>query len=420
MSTLEQFYNSIPNLRNGNANNFNVLHVAAGIPNTYYYLNFATDLPDATDMRTRIAVIAAVYAHKLETAGTDADKAKAYGLILAAVREGMTKAWAVDATNSLPAQTATVAATVWDATQADLAARCVQGGLHARVTAYDGNYVSDRDISSLMKIGMGVFVTCGVIMVRTEGLHHFVGDNKAVSAAIGKQVFGSGFTAPFGLTMEEFEDVAYHKAPHVWVSEAMIEAARDDDTRTRLLSARLASAAVRVPAKYPAESGASAIRNLVVKVEVAASLANVALNTATIVTDCDNVTQNQMNTAGDRAAAVVALSELQETYASDIAICIGLFRAICDHASVRNPGLLRANCLERIELDNPVMVSNGKQQMESALRVQREKARRGIVRGIGLFGADAPDDTQALPADETMAQILAAVVGARPAAAGVP
>jgi len=132
------------------------------------------------------------------------------------------------------------------------------------------------------------------------------------------------------------------------------------------------------------------------------------------------VTVRDMGDADARAASTEALAAVITRFGPDIAVCIGLFRGICAHAGVSNPGILRARCLTRIANDDPTMVSTGVQQMEAALRVQREKSRRGILRGIGLFGAEIPPDTQALPADETMAQILAAVVGRIGAAQAVP
>jgi len=420
MATLSEFYANLPNLRNGDADGYNILHVAAGIPASYYFLNFTTAVPGDNVIRARVCLDAAVYQSRMAATGMDANEAKAQGIVLAAVRAGMMKSWDLNAGNASAAQRVDIGVGVWDGAQATPADRYVEAGLQARVNGYDADYVSDAMISSLMQIGMGVFVCCGVIMVRTEGLHHFVGELKAISVALGKQVFGARFEAPFGLDMTTFEDVAYHKAPHCWISDLMITAARSNETRVRLLAAKLAAAAVRVPAKYPAESGAGAISNLVKKTQTAGRLANVAVDADRIVAICDAVTVGTMATAAMRAESTRALAELIEVHSSDIAICIGLFRGICSHAGVRDPGILRAKCLVRIAADDPVMVSTGVQQMEAAIRVQREKSRRGILRGIGLFGADAPEDTEALPADETMAQILAAVVGRAAAAGAVP
>jgi hypothetical protein len=240
MATLNEFFESIPNLRNGNADQYNVLHVAAGIPNCYRLLTFATEIPNDNNIRGRVVDTASFYQARLEGAGVARDVARAKGLILAAVREGMKKAWNLANDHALAAQRENIVAAQYNGAAAADANRILNNDVRPFAAAYTQDYVSDHMTSSLMRLGMGVFVTCGVILVRTEGQHHFVGENKAVSTAIGKQVFGAQFTPPFGLTMEDFEDVAYHKAPHVWVSQEMIDFARNPVTRVRLLAARLA------------------------------------------------------------------------------------------------------------------------------------------------------------------------------------
>jgi hypothetical protein len=252
-----------------------------------------------------------------------------------------------------------------------------------------------------------------VILVKTEGAHHFVAPHKPVSTVLYNQAIGRDVAVPFGLTMEVFEDIAFHKTPHPVVSQAMIQAARSEENRVKLRQAGMAGAAVRMPALYPPESSASAFAAIAVKAEATGKLANVAVNSAVVVKECKDVTKGAMDTPALRSAAVDAMAAVYEARKVDIAYCAGLLSEASDAAGGTRPALLQARIVQKVMRDEFDSYARGQKQMAAAMRAERERARRGIVPGVGVFGADAPPDTEPMPADEQLAQILTAIVGAQ-------
>lgn len=413
MTSLQAFYDTIPDLRNGDPSTYNVLHVAAGIPARFYYLDPAAAVPDpTTDVVTYIRLVAAFYAYRITAADPSAnvEMARAYGLVLSCTRAGMNKAWRVAAGDLEAAQVVTPSVPIWDGSAVG-DARVTVPAIREHYAAMTGDLVEESLLGGLMRLGFGTYITCGVILVRTEGQHHFVAPHKPISTVLFRQVFGKDTPPPYGLMMDDFEDIAFHKAPHPISSGAMMSAARSTDNVVRMRQARLAAAAVRLPAQYPPEASASAIAALARKAASTGRVANVAVAVDDIVEECNAVSQGDMRTPAQRSAAVDAMAALYERHKEDIAFCAGLLVAACAAASVARPKLLKAKAIERAMQDEFDALTSGQRQMDAALRVEREKSRRGIIAGVGMFGAEAPPPTEPLPADEQLAQILSAVMG---------
>jgi len=114
----------------------------------------------------------------------------------------------------------------------------------------------------------------------------------------------------------------------------------------------------------------------------------------------------------DRATAATRTAEFTVTHGVDLARCMGILQAACDNANIARPPLMRSYALARITADNPAATAEGVEQMTVFYRSQRERARRGMLSGMAMFGADPPYGTQPLPTDDTMTHLLAAVLGA--------
>jgi hypothetical protein len=138
--------------------------------------------------------------------------------------------------------------------------------------------------------------------------------------------------------------------------------------------------------------------------------ANVSMDIAAVVTAGENVVVDDMTTAAMRSESTANAQAMEVAYGEDVGFCIGCVEASCAHVNTRMPSILNSACLKRIKANHGGAVSDGRIHMEGVYRVLREKSRRGVISGIGLFGAAVPDDTEPLPADETMAQILGALV----------
>jgi len=134
------------------------------------------------------------------------------------------------------------------------------------------------------------------------------------------------------------------------------------------------------------------------------------------------VSDHAMDTPRGRSDSAAAQAALIAAHGEDLAFCVGMIRASCSHAGQTDPPIMRAWSIKSLVNDSSSAVTRGVSQMEQSFSVSRSRARRGIIGGVGVFGAPAPPDTEPLPADETIAQILSAVLGsgqtAQAAAAG--
>lgn len=419
MATLQQFRNNFPDLRNGDAAAYNVVHVAAGIPAGFHTFppEAAFPLP-ATDIRVRLKVIGANYARHIAAGGVDDAKARAMGLVLACVREGLYGAWVVENGEIVASQMRDVATIDYDA--AIPAPGLAEAAVIAHYNAYTEADFPDATLAKLMRVGMGMLVCTGVVLVRTACEHHFCDPHKSVHRAVLNQVMGRNYAPPFGLTREEFEDVACHKAAHCVNSARAIFEARNGDAKVRLQAANIASAGVRIPALYASEQAASAIRKVVQVAHSLGRLANVAVNVRVIENAADAVTVNEMLVPDDRTTSTERQTRLVSIHGHDIAYCAGMIAGTADQTGSDRPPVLAAYSIQAIMQEYPSAVADGTSQVSQAFQVRRSRARRGILTGAGLFGADAPEDTDPLPADETLAQVLAAVFGARADAAAAP
>lgn len=410
--SLQAFFASLPDLRNGNAGDYELVHVASGIPSQYYMIDSSTCPVQTSTIRTRVRLIAAHYASRIQAEGAAAADARAQGACLACVREGMNHSWSIAGADLVASQTVAITDWAWDPSLTG-DARVTDQGIRAHYVAYDDDYMPDDVIAKLMRIGLGMLPCTGVVLVKTDFQHHFVDPHKVVHRTVLNQVLGRPHTPPFNLDVETFEDVVCHKAAHCVVSSVAAAIARNPNTRVRLMAAQLGSAAVRVPALYGPEAAAGAMLKVARMASSLGAIANVAVDITAVESAAAAVSAHRMETPEGRTAAAESQAKLVETFGEDIAFCAGLVQQSFQHAGQAGAPILQAWSVKNVMNNCSTSVTRGVVQMEQAFSVQRSQARRGIVPGVGLFGAEAPPSTDPLPADETLAQILQAVLGGR-------
>lgn len=432
MATIETLFTDLPNLRNGNAANYTVVHIAAGIPAEYHFI-LSPDIPTALTLERHLLADSAMYSVQMTAAGLVADVARKRAVVLAAVRMGIRKSWNIVDGDLIAAQRhdeayylarhvlgqalapagqqtpANAAAFPLAAVRDEVAALTAMPELFEPVT-----------LARLFRLGMAMPVVTGVILVKTDGQHHFIDQHKNVYRAVQRQVLGRGTPIPFDLEAEVFEDLVAHKSTHPINSASMITFAREEATKTRLMAAGIASAAVRVPAQYGPESAMSAITSLVRKAVSIGRAANIAVDMVAVEALIELVFNGiDLNTPDGRRVGADRAQAFATTHGVDLARCMGILQATCDNANIQRPALMRSYALARIVEENPSSMAEGVDQMTVFYRSQRERARRGILGGMALFGSEVPNDSNPLPTDDTMGQILAAVLGnnAQPAPA---
>lgn len=415
MATLQDFFNSLPDLRNGDAATYQIVHVASGIPEQYHTYNPEGCPIPRTECRLRIRLLAALYAVRLEDQGLDANEARAQGCILACVREGIYGSYAIAGADLVASQVVAGADHHWNGTAA-ADARVTDDDVRAHFVAIDENYLTDEVVYRLVRVGMGMLPCTGVVLVKTDNEHHFVDPHKSVHRAVLTQVMGRNYATPFNLDKATFEDVVCHKAAHCVATAVAVGIARRAETRVRLLASNLGSAGVRVPALYNSESAASAMMRVAQIARSLGEIANVNVDVAAIHTAVRAVSAHAMDTPQGRSDSATAQAALVAVHGEDLAFCVGMIRASCSHAGQMDPPILKAWSIKSLVNDSSSAVTRGVSQMEQSFSVSRSRARRGIIGGVGVFGAEAPPDTEPLPADETIAQILAAVLGSGQAA----
>lgn len=405
MNTIEDLLDSVPNLRNGAANLYQRVHISAGIDAAYHHLSLGHRCTGGNRLH-KVVCEAVVYNVGLAAVPGLTDSLKV-ATVLAFVRHGMEQAWGLTATDLIAAQTK--GDNYVDANTALIAA--VDNTVFADVADYDAVVaMPERTKADLVKLGMALPPVTGAMLARNDMEHHFLEPNRAAYRVIWRQITGGRGEPPLGLSSEAFEDVAFHKACHTLQSNLMVHWSRLDEVKENLLAYGLGGAAVRLPGAFPSEAAASAIRALVQKSAQIGALANVNVSCDNILAECEEVTVGNMSSANDRAESLYNERMIIEANSFDIGFCIGMLAATVDHAEAREPPLMRSYALRRIAEDEVIAVSQGRSQMETYFRVTRERARRGIVAGVGLFGGDVPTDTDALPADDTIAQIMGALV----------
>jgi hypothetical protein len=351
----------------------------------------------------------------LAASGLDGADARAQGTVLACVREGIYSSWAIAEDDLVTAQTIANPTFYWNAeAQDDL--QVTNADVRAHFVAIDDNYLPDDLVYRLTRIGMGMLACTGVVLVKTDNEHHFVDPHKTVHRTVLTQIMGRNAALPFNMDRATFEDIVCHKAAHCVLTSLAVTIARDADVKVRLQAAKLGSAAVRIPALYNSESAASAMLKVAKTAKSLGQVANVNVNVRAIETAVAAVTNGQLNTPEGRTASAEAQATLIATHGEDLAFCVGMIRASCNHAGQTDPPILKAWSIKSLVTDSSAAVTRGVEQMEQSFSVSRSRARRGILAGVGVFGAAAPADTDPLPADETIAQILSAVLGAGPAA----
>jgi len=362
----------LPNIVNGDPNNFVPIFVAPGIADRWKWTNTVNTVvnSDATFRKavTLEATMMLCYAGATVTA---ADVRMA--TYVAVLRTVMRHAWTLEMAEVENAQTLTITAdhTEIDATTGNF----VHAGPNnvnvadkrALFDRVDAEFAAKVDtiIPGLIRLATGVPLIVGTILVYSSG-HHFVPQHKNIAVGLVRQVFGAQHVAEMDLPEDDFYDVVFHKAAHPLVTGWLVGQARNAAHRAGFTAMGLAAAIVRVPAKFAHERAGSAIIRLVTQVNTLGESNNVVLAAATItaaiegtaIADGDNITPALITARAD------AYTQLEASNAADIGFCIGFYRAAIadtDAGAVRDT-LLRSYAIRRLIQSEAASVAIGEAQ----------------------------------------------------------
>ena len=422
-----ELYSKIPDLVNGNPNGFEYVFVSAGLPAEYHWAPAATfaALPDVADNDSyvlRASCLAAYHACLLIEAGVQEQAAIPRAVTLACARLAIVRAWRIEAGDIVESQLApnvaaraVTAAGALDAnvahfaTVAEFAARRI-----AAANLITGAHSSFFASVSLVAVAMPV--TSGVIIARTQ-VHHYQDPHKAISDNVIMEKMGTNIQFPQGLDDASFKDVLCHKAAHPIKSGILVCMARSAQVKLNLLAVGLNTAAVRVPAEFGPESSASAIANLMQRVESAGRERNVAVSVApaTDLRDAVRAALTDAPTPQTVRAAAVLVETFKGAHGGDVAFAAGFMTALFEATSV--PPRLRSSVnawsIKGICAECPERHADGVDAFNAASRWARARAREGFLAGHGLMGADAPAERR--PAEEnTVPPAANAAVSAAP------
>lgn len=411
------------NLRNGVAARIAAVHLTAGIPEAYHWIDPSIGItvdvdgePDAnTDPYLMIGRVAAIYMHFMAASEADAAKRARKAMYLAAARLAVACHWEIRRPELIAAQVRDIDM-VWAADGSQFGAPRVTTGPTAEdiraqlallptADAVFGGKMMEEWLGLVARAALGMPVCQGVVLYKTLS-HHFVDPYKPVARAVLSEVFGRGSGAGgiAELTRDEFEDIICHKACHPILNSIMIGAALDEDTVARMRAVGLASAVVRVPAKSDVESLLSAAVRIVDSAASLASTANVDVgNGANALKALARDTTTSMRAAADasgRVRADLAARAALATFEADVAFCGGMFAEAM--GSGPSTSLLQAKGITRIMAENPVSVKRGRDVMAAAAVWSNDRVRAGALPGYAIFGGTVPPPMTAAPAATAM------------------
>jgi len=415
-----RLYSQVPDLVNGDAATFAFIFVSAGLAKEYHWVpdavfgNMSAVTSDAT-MRARVMAEAGIHTHLLQANAVPQAKADVIALTLALGRSVARRAWGICDADVVATQKMNPRVTRASGTDALLvfaangtldAAHTPAGDLAgydavatiARFEAIWGTSAAplrDAYFTFVARCAIGMPVCNGAVMVATR-VHHYVDPHKGVCDAVVGQHRPAGMEIPGGLSDDEMLDVVCHKTHHVIDSSKLVYLARSGLVREKLAAIGEGAAAVRIPAKFDAERAAGAYHAVVSKAKGAAANANVAISTDAVdalVADTTNAIVSDTTQAG-MVAAERLVSAFKTAHAYSIAWCAGYLAAMFDanNATRRARSVLAAYSVKSIMEEEPGAVQDGRAQFDLHRRWARERARAGMLPGVGLFGAAPPDD----------------------------
>jgi hypothetical protein len=417
-----RLFAQIPDLVNGDDSRFEFIFVSAGLAEQYHWVTDGVmgnmgDTGDADAYLARVVAEAALHAHLLAAKGMAQAKADAVALCLAFGRSVIRRAWGIcdrdvvasqmmspemldtaagarpeplvlTADGDLPTGKSLVGPLVG----LDFAA--ARNRLEAMVGTA-ANPLHEDFFAAVSRCAIGMPACNGVTMVATR-VHHYVDPHKRICDAVVDQHWSDAVVIPGGLTMDEVKDAVCHKTCHVIESSKLVMLARSAEVRARLAAIGEGAAAVRIPAKFDPERAASAYAAVVAKAAGAAASANVAMDRSLVeafVADVEAETRTSATQQG-LAAAEAKVSAFRLAHGYDIAWCAGFLSALYDasNASRRARSVVSAFSIKSLMEEEPSAVADGRNQYELYRRWARERARAGLLPGIGVFGAAAPQD----------------------------
>lgn len=406
----------IPDLINGDEATFGFIHLTTGIPAEFAWvtdeqLRLIPDPADSAALRALIVCEATIYSLLIAGAGVAQAKARTMALTLAAARRAMRRAWGIATADTEDTQRVEILPDALDnaahagpvGIQADLS-------LGAEVNNFattaewaterghvDAAYAAHVDtiIVKAQMIGIGMPACNGVTIVNTLA-HHYVDPHKRICDAVVDQVMGANWSAPGGMTAEEFKDTLCHKAAHPVASPRLVWLARSSEAKRRLVRIGLGSAAVRLPASFAPEKAIGAIAAMAKKGAAAATAANVAVRMDAVdkaQTDVTAAIQAQPNQAGIENADLI-LEGLKTTHGGHIAWLAGFLQAQFDDtgAAARARSVLSSYAVKSLMTENSTFAAEGANHYELSMKYRKARAKEGYLVGLGLMGADKPAD----------------------------
>lgn len=408
-TTLQDLISGIPDLRNGHADSYTVVHLSSGIAPRYYSIPHASLPNPKTSFSDYLKPAAVIYAVRSEMA--DRRKAIIEGVTLACVRAGARSAYMINQNDCIANQTMSDDDVKAVYLAAVGAAPCVYAGGAATElsTAFDELDMEDRILSDLVRLGIGLFVTTGVTLVRTSMMHHHVDPHKGISTVVITQLFGSAI--PFGMDKETFSDLVCHKACHVYSSEVMSTLARQEETKTDLNTIGLGSAGVRVPAERPFEQAAGAFANLITTSADLLTVCNVNAKLEVPRKELDAIAKIKSLDANSERDGQKLLAQFETVHAPGMAFLAGLLQTMLAESNQGKGSLLSSYAIKRVMITYPVQCANGGTCAANAAKLARSRAKEGILTGTALFGADKPTDIVPKDKQSDTVDLVKAIMG---------
>lgn len=386
---------TVPNLRNGAAEDITQAAPRASVPNAYKWAHIQ-GLSSSDYVKYVDSVIRAQYAQVLsgvDGAPSEADKtaARDTAIVLGATRAGAASAFqlvpadfnaaelagtgssftpAAPAGGTPDAPTAAVEATI--GTTAGTASRN-----HAAAEAMAP--LTDREISvvnTVLYLGMAVPVMQGVSL--TISGHHFLPTTKNTFLGMKRQAQQAGgqeVSSWIESKGDRFDDWAFHKACHPILPALKRAWAKSTDTAARLVASGHGAAAIRLPAlPSDAQAGKASVAVFMKAAPVVHAMGHTIAYTE----------GRELLAAAERASegreereAVDKIRAWFVAHTSDIAFCAGIVQHLAETSGSGRESTLNAFSIKKAMSDGTASVTRGVTYCRAHLSRMRDAAERG-------------------------------------------
>lgn len=398
----------VPDLLNGSREHFQYIFVSAGIHAAWYWPDDASVTQngaciDEATLRTAVTREAAVYVARFTEGAILANPAQriAAAVQLAWCRVIGRRAWGIAEADLSTTERVAYPANMYVANNADAATAYTTASTAVIMTRYlreTETWYEARKLDYLPKLALlaiGTPVTNGVTLVMTN-THHFVEPHKGVQRAMTQQQFGSatGWPAECGMSVDEIEDVVYHKAFHPVAANRLCMLARSTDVKVHLKAMGLSGSVVRVPAMFQPERAVSAFRALVMQVSELAGEYNVSLPAKDMEDEFNALRVSGVVTPAAVCDLEERVLEFEGKFGSGIAWCGGFISAIAADARQvgmrRKVSILDSYAIKRVMDAHLVSSQAGSAHVSAVKRFNRRLGELGHLVGASVFGAPMP------------------------------